>query len=170
MRRVELKPRKRSSRSGLDSYAFTVAVRLTRPCVLVISAVPVMIGCSGVRAGASQRLHLSPSSRGPGRGPFKAKTRVRIPLGTPAFALDSVRRLPPPERFPSMFAGTGSRVSRPVRHLYHVGEWLVARSFCFEPVVRHVSARLHDRLCGTEKAGHFSLLNGLIGRAAKETR
>src|SRR6478609_6217736 len=26
---------------------------------------------------------LSPSSRGPGRGPFKAKTRVRIPLGTP---------------------------------------------------------------------------------------
>ena len=24
----------------------------------------------------------SPSSRGPGRGPFKAKTRVRIPLGT----------------------------------------------------------------------------------------
>src|SRR5580765_7229945 len=25
----------------------------------------------------------SPSSRGPGRGPFKAKTRVRIPLGTP---------------------------------------------------------------------------------------
>ena len=27
----------------------------------------------------------SPSSRGPGRGPFKAKTRVRIPLGTPDF-------------------------------------------------------------------------------------
>ena len=27
--------------------------------------------------------HVSPSSRGPGRGPFKAKTRVRIPLGTP---------------------------------------------------------------------------------------
>ena len=25
----------------------------------------------------------SPSSRGPGRGPFKAKTRVRIPSGTP---------------------------------------------------------------------------------------
>src|SRR2546422_10699686 len=25
---------------------------------------------------------VSPSSRGPGRGPFKAKTRVRIPLGT----------------------------------------------------------------------------------------
>ena len=32
---------------------------------------------------------VSPSSRGPGRGPFKAKTRVRIPLGTPAFALVS---------------------------------------------------------------------------------
>jgi hypothetical protein len=30
--------------------------------------------------------HLSPSSRGLGRGPFKAKTRVRIPLGTPDFA------------------------------------------------------------------------------------
>ena len=29
------------------------------------------------------RLRASPSSRGPGRGPFKAKTRVRIPLGTP---------------------------------------------------------------------------------------
>src|SRR5262245_14974465 len=27
--------------------------------------------------------HRSPSSRGLGRGPFKAKTRVRIPLGTP---------------------------------------------------------------------------------------
>ena len=27
-------------------------------------------------------LSASPSSRGPGRGPFKAKTRVRIPLGT----------------------------------------------------------------------------------------
>jgi hypothetical protein len=26
---------------------------------------------------------LSPSSRGLGRGPFKAKTRVRIPLGAP---------------------------------------------------------------------------------------
>src|SRR4029453_10023347 len=26
-----------------------------------------------------------PSSRGPGRGPFKAKTRVRIPLGTPTY-------------------------------------------------------------------------------------
>jgi hypothetical protein len=26
---------------------------------------------------------LSPSSRGPGYGPFKAETRVRIPLGTP---------------------------------------------------------------------------------------
>ena len=25
----------------------------------------------------------SPSSRGLGRGPFKAKTRVRIPVGTP---------------------------------------------------------------------------------------
>ena len=38
----------------------------------------------------SRSMHLlivastSPSSRGPGRGPFKAKTRVRIPLGTPA--------------------------------------------------------------------------------------
>ncbi len=28
----------------------------------------------------------SPSSRGLGRGPFKAETRVRIPVGTPAFA------------------------------------------------------------------------------------
>ena len=27
--------------------------------------------------------NASPSSRGLGRGPFKAKTRVRIPLGTP---------------------------------------------------------------------------------------
>ena len=51
-------------------------------CGLAISGVPVMIGCSGRCTGASQRLHLSPSSRGPGRGPFKAKTRVRIPLGT----------------------------------------------------------------------------------------
>src|SRR4030095_11951861 len=29
--------------------------------------------------------HESPSSRGPGRGPFKAKTRVRIPVGTLLF-------------------------------------------------------------------------------------
>jgi hypothetical protein len=28
-------------------------------------------------------IQPSPSSRGPGRGPFKAETRVRIPLGTP---------------------------------------------------------------------------------------
>jgi plasmid stabilization system protein ParE len=35
--------------------------------------------CSPVRA--------SPSSRGLGRGPFKAKTRVRIPLGTPSSLL-----------------------------------------------------------------------------------
>src|ERR1700730_7262274 len=36
----------------------------------------------------------SPSSRGPGRGPFKAKTRVRIPLGTPrhiALRIQSLR-------------------------------------------------------------------------------
>src|SRR5687767_1712391 len=33
----------------------------------------------------------SPSSRGLGRGPFKAKTRVRIPVGTPAFANRSLR-------------------------------------------------------------------------------
>src|SRR5690349_1477892 len=31
------------------------------------------------------QLAGSPSSRGLGRGPFKAKTRVRIPLGTPLF-------------------------------------------------------------------------------------
>ena len=30
---------------------------------------------------------LSPSSRGLGRGPFKAKTRVRIPLGTYPFSV-----------------------------------------------------------------------------------
>ena len=28
-----------------------------------------------------RNLSLPPSSSGPGRGPFKAKTRVRIPLG-----------------------------------------------------------------------------------------
>ena len=39
---------------------------------------PAMIKCSG----ASFTALVSPSSRGPGRGPFKAKTRVRIPLGT----------------------------------------------------------------------------------------
>jgi hypothetical protein len=33
---------------------------------------------------------VSPSSRGPGRGPFKAKTRVRIPLGTKPSSLRSV--------------------------------------------------------------------------------
>src|SRR5688572_13269169 len=41
-----------------------------------------MIGCSGGHAGARDYCFGSPSSRGPGRGPFKAKTRVRIPLGT----------------------------------------------------------------------------------------
>jgi hypothetical protein len=44
---------------------------------------------------------VSPSSRGPGRGPFKAKTRVRIPLGTPDL----------PEFFhqPSAFADSSRR-------------------------------------------------------------
>ncbi len=35
---------------------------------------------------------MSPSSRGPGRGPFKAKTRVRIPLGTPTPVSQSDQR------------------------------------------------------------------------------
>jgi putative endonuclease len=39
-------------------------------------------------------LRESPSSRGLGRGPFKAETRVRIPVGTPASAHDYRRRLP----------------------------------------------------------------------------
>jgi hypothetical protein len=38
---------------------------------------------SSVSLARPQRPLTSPSSRGPGRGPFKAKTRVRIPLGTP---------------------------------------------------------------------------------------
>jgi hypothetical protein len=44
-------------------------------------------GCTGA---ASLERHAccppitSPSSRGPGRGPFKAETRVRIPSGTPS--------------------------------------------------------------------------------------
>src|SRR5688500_8417265 len=37
----------------------------------------------------------SPSSRGLGRGPFKAETRVRIPVGTPTFALLSGEGCPP---------------------------------------------------------------------------
>src|SRR5262245_57939485 len=43
--------------------------------------------------GASARPHAlveSPSSRGLGRGPFKAETRVRIPVGTPSPSLHSV--------------------------------------------------------------------------------
>src|SRR3954468_24283779 len=63
-------------------------------------ATRVIGGSSNVHAGhvcaTGVQLHLrfgsgivdcssdeSPSSRGPGRGPFKAETRVRIPVGTP---------------------------------------------------------------------------------------
>ena len=49
-------------------------------------------------ARAARAPCTSPSSRGLGRGPFKAETRVRIPLGTPAFALHFRRRLIPPKR------------------------------------------------------------------------
>ena len=53
---------------------------------LAVSTGPAMITCSGRESGACRTPTESPSSRGLGRGPFKAKTRVRIPLGTPAFA------------------------------------------------------------------------------------
>ncbi len=33
------------------------------------------------QSGIIELRHLPPSSRGPGRGPFKAKTGVRIPVG-----------------------------------------------------------------------------------------
>src|SRR5579872_4385645 len=46
----------------------------------------VIISCSTAR----HLRHTSPSSRGLGRGPFKAKTRVRIPLGTNPSSLRSV--------------------------------------------------------------------------------
>src|SRR2546425_4846290 len=44
----------------------------------------------GVRALLPQPLTVdwpAPSSRGPGHGPLKAETRVRIPLGPPNFSL-----------------------------------------------------------------------------------
>lgn len=36
-----------------------------------------------LRRGGAPSFRQSPSSRGPGHGPFKAETRVRIPSGTP---------------------------------------------------------------------------------------
>jgi hypothetical protein len=49
---------------------------------------------------------MSPSSRGLGRGPFKAETRVRIPVGTPS---PFGRWLPPPvfRHIPSRGCSTG---------------------------------------------------------------
>ena len=44
---------------------------------------PAMIKRSAVGRDGARTLLASPSSRGLGRGPFKAKTRVRIPVGTP---------------------------------------------------------------------------------------
>src|SRR5882724_5344494 len=46
----------------------------------------------GVRALLPQPLTVdwaAPSSRGPGHGPLKAETRVRIPLGPPLFPIPS---------------------------------------------------------------------------------
>ena len=72
----------RSSVAKLDAHRPAHSIRLggRRP-ELLHSCVPVSTGDSASRT--------SPSSRGPGRGPFKAKTRVRIPLGTPRFSQSS---------------------------------------------------------------------------------
>src|SRR5689334_3223531 len=60
--------------------------RLVRPILQVVDCV----GSSITRASrvviADHHCSTeSPSSRGLGRGPFKAETRVRIPVGTPPF-------------------------------------------------------------------------------------
>ena len=56
----------------------------------------------------------SPSSRGLGRGPFKAETRVRIPVGTPS---PFGRWLPPPvfRHIPSRGCSTGMGTNPQVR-------------------------------------------------------
>ena len=53
-----------------------------------------MVSAGTARKRGGSTLHTSPSSRGLGRGPFKAETRVRIPVGTPASAHECRRRLP----------------------------------------------------------------------------
>ena len=68
----------------------------------------------------------SPSSRGPGRGPFKAKTRVRIPLGTPSRlqVLRPPRTSPSGPRFPRIETPSVLRWPEPDRPVEHFAQEL----------------------------------------------
>ncbi len=84
-----------SSRSSTSAFSsiVTVGARLAAQN----SGMPIGRPRRAPELVVSSEVHrlTSPSSRGLGRGPFKAKTRVRIPLGTPFFPrhLENVQAL-----------------------------------------------------------------------------
>ncbi len=100
----------------------------------------------------------SPSSRGPGRGPFKAKTRVRIPLGTPHLPTISREKSAVSVPSPVNRHRSGANVTRPLSSDEMIGRACVGSSArtVRQDVASSRSSSLYVRCPARRKGGRVA--------------